>query len=278
MNSPKHGVEATVHFYNPPQDGSMPTFTVTDPSGAGLKNYGHDPNKIFIRDMRGRESAFSLSVHAFAPVSNVYAESIDFGNPDEVERKYTLVVDQIIRRQLPATRKIVVFDSAIRKATPDETLCRPVRKAHVDQSPAGACQRMERHLSQDEAGEVEERRLRARIINVWKPLVRAVRDHPLAVAESCSVDEGDLVPVKHIYPDRTGETLAVRYNKNQRFWYWRDMTPNEALLLVCYDSRPPSGCASGVRCAHASFTLQEQNFDRQSIEVRCIVLEGWEGD
>jgi hypothetical protein len=115
-----------------------------------------------------------------------------------------------------------------------------------------------------------------RIINVWRLTRGPVIHHPLAFAESGSVSDEDLVKVAHKYEDQTGETLTAKFNSNQRFWYWSHMKVDEVLLLQCFDSAQRGGGRRSSRCAHASFDLPGNTpNERESIEVRCIVIGGW---
>ena len=270
-------VLAFLHFYNPPADGSEPFFEVTDPSGAGRKNHGHNPVPVTIQDMRNREKHFSLSRHSVAAVSEAAIE-VNLDDIDRAKESYALSAVEILLKHVSNSQKVIVFDRTVRKASPTETLCKPVRKVHIDQTPGGALGRVKRHLSSYEAEEIQASRLRVRIINVWRPLLRPVSDHPLAVAEALTISDTDLVKVKHIYPEATGENFVVKYNPSQRFWYWSNMSTRDVLLLQCFDSQQyidDSGSPRDIRCAHASIsplTLADEKHSRQSIEVRCLVL------
>ena len=56
------------------------------------------------------------------------------------------------------------------------------------------------------------------------------------------------------------------------------MQINEAILLQCFDNAgkiAESGIKHGARVAHASFNLareEDEPLERESIEVRCIVV------
>ncbi|KAI1329983.1 hypothetical protein F5Y16DRAFT_396849 [Xylariaceae sp. FL0255] len=76
-----------------------------------------------------------------------------------------------------------------------------------------------------------------------------------------------------------GETMAVAANESHRFHYVKDMTPDEVVLLKCYDSWG-QGERDGVeglatRTPHTAFddpaTPKDAKF-RQSIEVRALVF------
>jgi len=76
-----------------------------------------------------------------------------------------------------------------------------------------------------------------------------------------------------------GETYSVAPNDNHKFCYMKDMTPDEVMLIKCFDSRSqgqPSG-KEGIAgwAPHTAFEDPETPADaekRQSIEVRCLVF------
>lgn len=76
-----------------------------------------------------------------------------------------------------------------------------------------------------------------------------------------------------------GEQYVISPNGKHRFYYMKDMTPEEALLIKCFDSRSSlmtdgaTDIAHGA--AHTAFVDPETPEDappRQSIEVRCLVF------
>ena len=111
---------------------------------------------------------------------------------------------------------------------------------------------------------------RYQIINVWRPIKKILKD-PLTVASAHSVPDSDLVPVALIYPDRRGETLTVRPNPEHRWFYLYGQTPEEPLLIKCFDSKLDGRAR---RVPHTAFvnseTINEES--RESIEVRCLVF------
>ena len=124
---------------------------------------------------------------------------------------------------------------------------------------------MKHHLP-DEADELLKGRYR--LVNVWRPLNGPVESSPLAVADSTTVPDEAIVGVKHIYPDRTGETAGVKYDPAMKWWFWGGMADEERLLLQCFDSESRS------RVPHTAFYLpdQEGRKQRESIEVRALIF------
>lgn len=141
-------------------------------------------------------------------------------------------------------------------------------RVHIDQSYSAAMSRVPHHLPAEEAATLLKGRVQ--IINVWRP-IRTVRRDPLAVAEANSVPDADLVPTKLIYPDREGETYAVRYGAGHRWHYASGLTPQEVLLIKCFDSKLDGRAR---RVPHTAFEDPEAVDEpaRESIEVRALVF------
>ena len=111
-------------------------------------------------------------------------------------------------------------------------------------------------------------------INVWRSIGAPVQTTPLAVSDAQSIAPADLVPTDLVYGDRTGEIYQFHHNPAHRWFYFPDMTRNEALLLKGYDSAT-DGTARFT--PHTAFTNPEAAADappRESIEVRSFVSFG----
>ncbi|KAI0195582.1 hypothetical protein EV127DRAFT_153885 [Xylaria flabelliformis] len=202
--------------------------------------------------------------------------------------------------------KVVIFDHTIRRRQPGAARG-PVQQVHVDQTPAAAAARVRRHLPPAEAEELLKHRFQ--LINVWRPISHPATDHPLAVIDWRSTVPEDFTPVDLLYPKRAdsvmddddrgkeklpdktndrystegyeprGETMGVLANENHRFYYVKDMTPEEVLLLKCYDSwgegEPDGKKGLAVRTPHTAFedpTTPKDAKPRESIEVRALVF------
>lgn len=131
------------------------------------------------------------------------------------------------------------------------------------------------------------------LVNVWRPIKNVVYDRPLAVCESNTLDVvDDLVPTTLVYPPPTpnGDIYSVKHNDAHRWWYWSEMTPDDVMLLKCYDSScriltHVKASAAAVNEAelrdvagltpHTAFLDEEgakKGIPRMSIEVRALVF------
>jgi hypothetical protein len=115
---------------------------------------------------------------------------------------------------------------------------------HVDQTPASAEARVNRHLPPSDVPDLLAKRYQ--IINLWRPIHHAAVDHPLAMCDYRStlrlgVKDGklttegtDFVPLDVVYDDKKGEGFGVKFNPEHRWKYVRGLEPDELLLIKWY--------------------------------------------
>lgn len=73
-------------------------------------------------------------------------------------------------------------------------------------------------------------------ISVWHPLFGPVEDYPLAVCDSRTVAESDLVESDFITPNFEGETFCVSFNPSHKWYYMKDQGRQDVLVLSNFDS------------------------------------------
>lgn len=272
-------VPASLTFYAPPLDGSDPyNYIGPPPPGTAQSNLSSDSHTVTIHDLRGKESSFSLDRQAFLPLPSVPApQDTDFLSDASITTTYYPAVEALLRHALPGIKQVYIFDHTVRHG--GESAHRgPVLRVHIDQTPASALDRVRLHLGESVASSVLTQDARARIVNVWRPLNRPVESHPLALADSMSVVEDDLVSVAHIYPERVGATGGVKFAEQQKWWYWSGQTPDEVLLIKCFDSDTVVGGGEEGRrgrTPHTAFRhpqTPEDALPRESIEIRCLII------
>ena len=261
--------------------------------GKRKQNFEEHKLPITVHDMRGHESETHIDITGFQAVhspSKVDADIILNGTEEQIKQAYYGEVEELIKRVTGANH-VVFFDHTVRKVressvedTPSTR--QPVQRVHVDQTPISAHTRVKRH-----ATDIKWKRFQ--LINVWRPLQNPVYDYPLGVADFRSIDViNDLIPTTLVYPPPTpnGETYSVVHNPNHRWYYWSKMTPDEVLLLKCYDSASQALATVKQSAAEVDQTLlrdvagltphtafydaqgANEGPSRQSIEVRALVF------
>ncbi|KAL2128557.1 hypothetical protein VTI74DRAFT_9029 [Chaetomium olivicolor] len=246
-----------------------------------------------------------IDVAGFA-VYHAPAKEKAFTDDAAVRQGYYAEVEALLREKLPGkVARVVIFDHTIRRHDPASPR-QPVQQVHVDQTPAAAEARVRRHVKLPEEQMEELLRRRYQLINVWRPIGHPATDFPLAVVDWRTTRPEDLVPVDLLYPVRTdgddddrgkevlpdmskaaskegyevkGETYGVLPSERHKFYYVKDMTPDEAMFIKCFDSwaegKPNGKKGVAALTPHTAFVdpqTPEGTKGRESIEVRCLVF------
>lgn len=100
--------------------------------------------------------------------------------------------------------------------------------------------------------------------------MKTIYKDPLAVADSNSVPESDLVPAHVNYPSHQKEFYTVLPNPAHRWYFKYRQTPDETLFIKIYDSDE----SVANRVPHSAFSDPEEveREDRESVEVRTLVF------
>jgi hypothetical protein len=269
-------VSTTLLYFTPPADGSKPWLLVTKPDpalGIPWRNFEQAKVPIEIRNLRGRENSVSLDKEGFQYGVHP-AKHTTFANDAEIEAEYYPESVELLKQVTGASR-VVLFDHTIRRRRPGvledgPDKRQPVTGVHVDQTAESATARVHRHLPPTDAPELLRRRFQ--IINLWRPISHAAYDWPLALCDYTSINfKEDLVPSTLVYPDRKGETFAVKHNPNHRWNYVRGMRPDEYVLIKCFDSKE----GVSILTPHTAFEDPSTPADaplRESIELRALVF------
>jgi hypothetical protein len=275
-----------------------------DGPGTSFKLTGRD-RKVF--NLRGEEDKFTTDNSGFAVYRDPAKEKL-FVDDAAIRNEYYAEVESMLRKRLPGVKKVVIFDHTIRRRVKDAPR-QPVQQVHVDQTSSSAEARVRRHLPEDDAKELLKGRYQ--IVNVWRPIENPASDFPLAVVDWRTTNPEDFIKVDLLYPKRgthgvdgdddddrgkeklpdpkaysstegyevKGETYGVAPNEGHKFYYMKDMAPEEVMLLKCFDSKGEGleGGITGlaVRTPHTAFVDPNTPKDapgRQSIEVRCLVF------
>lgn len=254
-------------------DGSTPLTLVGDAGVADDERTGRfETHPVTIYDARPLVDRLGVDVQGFSLARHETA-TVDFYDTAEVRAVYYPEMETLVKQATGAV-KAIVFDHTIRiddgGLQQERKVRAPVRCVHNDFTIASAEQRVRDLLPKAEANARLARRYGS--INVWRPLAGPVQSAPLAICEYGSIRDEDLIAAERRYRDRVGGIYYLAYNPNQRWYYFPKMTPDEIVLLKCYDSLT-DGTARWT--AHGAFddpTTPEGAPPRESIEIRTLVF------
>ena len=146
----------------------------------------------------------------------------------------------------------------------------------------------ERLITKTQANDILAGR-RFAIINLWRNIRPIpVETNPIALCNASTVSKQDLVVFEIHYSERVGENYFSKSNEKHEWFFYPNMTIDEALLIKQWDSHgdlPTSEekvsrtkkttakpCTFSFHSAFEPSNVQEDAADRWSIEVRCVAI------
>ena len=271
----KHNVKTTLNYWDDPGDGSGPA-----PIFLGKSKVTNTrpflPHEFVVTDVTGDEKNISLDTYGFQYCQHKSWEK-DFTDEYAIRTVYYEECRELLQNITGASR-VHIFNHKVRRGPTQwhhlgldgNNIANrgPVTRTHVDQSYAGAELRLRWEFCDPEEAEMLLKR-RYQIINIWRPIETILKD-PIAVADANSVPDSDLVGAGMVEDQFHGESWVVRHNPEHRWYFKYRMTPEDVLLIKCFDS----DTSLARRALHSAFEdpAYRDEPSRQSVEVRCLVL------
>jgi hypothetical protein len=253
----------------------------------------YKPHTVRVRDARPIANHFTLDTHGFALAR--YTSAVrDFFDKDEVDSIYPDEVAAAVRAMTGATRVATMgwmvrtsgdlskFERPTAGYTHKGGVQPPAGEAHVDTAP----DRADRVAQMNYARAFPDGKGYSRYIyaSFWRAFSEPPQDTPIAVCDARSVrpDEGttntlfivDKLPDEATMlgtmanEDEVPGAAIFHYNPAHRWWYFSNMTRDEALLIKFHDSDR----SRAWRTPHTAFrdpTFADAK-PRSSIEVRTV--------
>ena len=241
------------------------------PPGVPVRTGASEEHLVAIRDARPLIGQLSLDKEGFVLLHHQSAVK-NFYDEDEIKSVYYPECERVMKEATGAAR-VVAFDHIVRNAAmaalEGSCIKIPAKRVHNDYTAWSSPKRV-RDLMGDEAEELLKHRFA--IINLWRPIRGPVLESPLTLCDAQSLAEEDLVASDLRYPDRTGETYAITYNPNQRYYYFPKMQPDEPVLIRCFDSAPTGAARFSAHTGFDDPTSPPDAPPRESLEVRMLVF------
>lgn len=222
------------------------------------------------------QRGFTLVEH---PLPNHH--KLNLYDDEHVQSIYHPLAKKLLLDTVPGARRVEIFDDTRRSSSSnmrkERTLREPSGNVHNDYSERSGFWRLQGFVEQEYPDDKEsfaeylDGRRRFAIVNIWRSTTQGnVQNWPLVLADATTVAADDVVPVERKAANgRRGEIQLGLYRLHHQWYYYPQMTPDEALVFQTFDSAAPS------RTLHSSFddpTAPDDAPPRQSIETRCFVF------
>jgi hypothetical protein len=262
-------IDATLNYFV--NDGSK-IFTEASGGGAPDKRGGTiDARQVVIHNGRAHAGGFALERDGFHFVRHD-TKVADFFDDSEVRRVYYPEMENLVKAESGASR-VVVFDHTLR--TGDDAMREQLKirevvpRVHNDYTEWSGPQRV-RDILPDEAEALLKRRFA--VIQVWRPIRLPVESFPLAICDARSVSTDDLVISERRYPNRIGQTYAITYNPNHKWFWFPRMRRDEAIVFKVFDSLNDGRARWTAHTAFDDPTSPPNARPRESIEIRTLAF------
>ena len=266
-NQALDSVEAELRFTTPQDD--QPVVYLVDYESTTIKL---EPRLIRISNGRVSQESFSIETNGFELIRYA-SELADVRDSDAVKRIFQPEAEKLLKRLTGASRVLMFHHLArdMREAPSTENLG-AATNVHVDHDQATYEYNIRKCLPSGEADALLNRRWAA--YNIWKPIA-PVEKLPLAVCDARTIFKENLIPTgvgtrpgEPLLP-RTG--LGITYSPEQRWFYFPNMTSDEALVLKMWDTDR----ARAQWAAHSAFVDPTSKSDakpRVSLDARFIAF------
>jgi hypothetical protein len=262
-------VEAEINYLGPME--SMPYFYARDHE---RDNLALEPHRVEIADARQAEPPPSLDREGFTLVPHRSVVT-DFEDATQIANIYPAEIEALIKAVTGADHVVArgtVLRFSQQKNRDAYVNSLPAGFVHVDTSRESFAQFAAQHI----AGRPDEAALlagRYAAFNIWRVLTPPPQDLPLALCAANSVTEADRVTGEArvdgvgIEEFRFGSSL-YHANPRHRWFYYRDMFPDEALIFRQFDTADPAI----VGVPHVAFAdpSAEHPIPRASAEIRAF--------
>jgi len=274
-----------------------------DKVGNDVEVFGIEVERIKTKIKNGHNQGLTLDKHACQLVQSPFLD-IDFYNVQDVTTKYYADCCELVKKTLGA-RAVYAFDHNLRSpgnkgkdAGFGFQVQPPLQLVHSDYTEESARRRIRdltklptkndiqykidssRPLIPEDPDELLGRRFM--IVNVWRNIhPEPVERNPVAFLAPHSVPNDDVIIHEIHFGDRVGENYNARHGNEHEWWYFPAVNRDEAVLLKTWDSAgefcrwpSPGKRVPATFSFHSAVEVgvREDAPDRQSIEVRCMVL------
>jgi len=264
-------IDASINYYL--ETGEKPFTYSGGPGSTDVRSSTvADPRRVAMHNGRPFVDQFALEREGFHFVRHD-TKVQSFFEEDEIRRVYYPEMEALVKRESGASR-VFVFDHTLRTADDAEREQRKIRevvqRAHNDYTEWSGPQRVRDLFPAQEAEELLRRRFA--IVQVWRPIRLPVETFPLAICDARSVSFNDFVISERRYPNRVGQTYAVKYNPAHRWYWFPRMRRDEALVFKVYDSATDGRARWTAHTAFDDPTAPPNARPRESIEIRTFAF------
>ena len=266
------GVYANVRYLVP--GGEKPVYIASQGGADAALRIGaeFEDHEVTIHDARLLVPPASLDRQGFTLLPHA-TQVEDFYTLENVQTAYEAEITELVLAASGGSG-VLVFDHTLRSDSRDirgeRSTREPASVIHNDYTDASAEKRLRDLLPAEEAEERLQHRFA--IINVWRSIRGPVLNSPLACCDAATIAATDLVASERRALERIGELELVSWNPAHRWYYYPQMSRDEALLIKTFDSATDGRARRSIHTAFSNPLAAPDAPARESIESRVLVF------
>jgi len=270
-SSKKDLVKSKIQFLESADEGGTATYHASQAGADETKEHDGQFQKCEVCIYNGRtrrhwdldQQGFCLTTHS--------TEVTDFQSDQQVQEILYAEAKKVLLQHIRGATRIEIFDHTRRASTAKlrkELKCRETAEiVHNDYTGKSATKRLYDMLPSEADILIKQR---FAIVNLWRSTAGTIQSCPLAFCDSTSLNrQRDLISVKRVAQDRIGELQMALYSPDHQWYYFPNMTMDEALIFKTYDSSPK---VNQFTLHTALQDIGDAKVPRQSIEIRAFVF------
>jgi len=269
---PTSAIRARLRYLIP--TGHRPVYIASRGGADAALNIGaeFEEREVTIHNARNLEPPASLDREGFTLLQHKTSVA-DFYHLESAQALYEEEINDLVLAASGGDGTLV-FDHTLRSDSAavrgQRTTREPASVIHNDYTDASAKKRLRDLLPEGEA----QQRLQGRfaIVNVWRSIRGTVWNSPLSCCDATTLSPSDLVASERRAHDRIGELELVSWNPVHRWYYYPEMTGDEALLIKTFDSAADGRATRTIHCAFDNPLAPAAAPPRESIESRMLVF------
>ena len=224
---------------------------------------------VLVRNARDIAETISIDVNGFE-LFDYMPPITDFKDANSVSEVYRPAIAEFVRN-LTGASEVFITNHLIRTEDKSDFNKAYARFVHCDYSLKTARSASLNLLKNRKLDISQYENAEFAWFNTWQPFDHPVQQNPLAVLDAATIQEGDIMD--YVYGGRGSSTKSSMplYRESHQFYYYKNMLPNEVLLIKQLDTRSDRSAVS----PHTSFVDPESPVDalpRRSIEVRMMAV------
>ncbi|HAK53289.1 MAG TPA: hypothetical protein DCM54_15515 [Gammaproteobacteria bacterium] len=226
---------------------------------------------VVIHNARLQEEEYDLDDCGYILVNHKTAVS-EFRNKEVVAQQYFPEMQEVILELTGAHTALPFSFYQVRSKRPDNFFDAYSLYMHCDFSPDTWLQ-LAQSIVQTSGTEEQypEDEWDFALYNLWRPIERPVEKDPLVLIDARTIEREDIVNYLAIEEGTNALAAIPLFNKNQKYCYFPNMTPDEVLVFKQLDSR----IDKSLVCPHTSFIDPSAAADageRESIDIRFMCV------